>query len=112
MKELTLQIKPVGNHCNLKCSYCYAAPFIKDKFKKLDLKLLEKIIKESLEISNILIISWHGGEPTLVGIDYFKEYIKIVNKHKKKNQRVINMIQTNATLINDEMDKFSRKINS
>lgn len=109
MKELTLQIKPVGNHCNLKCSYCYAAPFIKDKFKKLDLKLLEKIIKESLEISNILIISWHGGEPTLVGIDYFKEYIKIVNKHKKKNQRVINMIQTNATLINDEMAKFFKK---
>lgn len=47
MNEITLQVKPVGNHCNLRCSYCYAAPFKKKNYKVLDLKLLEKSIKEA-----------------------------------------------------------------
>ncbi|MDD2409998.1 MAG: radical SAM protein [Bacilli bacterium] len=106
MKELTMQIKPVGNHCNLKCKYCYAAPFKSDKYKVLDLKILEKIIKESLQMTNKIIITWHGGEPTMVGLDYFKEYIKIVKKYKKDNQEIYNMIQTNATLITDNMADF------
>ena len=49
MKELTLQIKPVGNHCNLCCKYCYAAPFKSKRIKTLDLNLLDKLIKESFE---------------------------------------------------------------
>ena len=106
MKEITLQLKPVGNHCNLHCSYCYAAPFKKEKYKILDLKLLEKVIKEALELSDNVIISWHGGEPTMVGLDYFKDYMKIVNKYKKDNQNVVNMLQTNATLITDDMAQF------
>lgn len=111
MKEVTLQIKPVGNNCNLHCSYCYAAPFKKGKYKILDLELLEKVIKESLEVTNTLIISWHGGEPTMVGVDYFKKYMDIVNKYKKDNQYVVNMLQTNATLINDEMAEFFKRNN-
>lgn len=109
MKEITLQIKPVGNHCNLNCSYCYAAPFKKEKFKVLDLKILEKTIKESLECADNLIISWHGGEPTMVGLEYFQNYMKILKKYKKNNQSVINMLQTNATLITDEMAKFFKE---
>lgn len=111
MKELTLQIKPVGNHCNLKCKYCYAAPFKSEKFKILDLKVLEKLIKESFELTNRIIITWHGGEPTMVGVDYFKKYIDIVNIYKKDNQQIFNMIQTNATLITDEMAKFFKDNN-
>ena len=73
MKELTLQIKPVGNNCNLDCTYCYAMPFRNDKFKILDISLLDKLIKEAFEITNILIVSWHGGEPTMAGLDFYKE---------------------------------------
>ena len=106
MKEVTLQIKPVGNNCNLNCSYCYAAPYRKKKIKVLDLKLLEKLIKEAFELSNNIVISWHGGEPTLVGVDYFKKYMEIIKKYKSDNHNIINMIQTNATLITDEMASF------
>ncbi len=109
MKELTLQIKPVGNHCNLRCSYCYAMPFKSPKFAKLDLNLLEKLIKEAFEITNNVIVSWHGGEPTMAGLDYFKQYILIVNKYKKANQNIVNMIQTNATLITDEFAQFFKE---
>ncbi|MBQ3945420.1 MAG: radical SAM protein, partial [Alphaproteobacteria bacterium] len=59
-----------------------------------------------LELSDNVIISWHGGEPTMVGLDYFKDYMKIVNKYKKDNQNVVNMLQTNATLITDDMAQF------
>lgn len=91
------------------CSYCYATPFKKPKYKVLDLKLLDKSIKESLETADSLIISWHGGEPTIVGIDYFKRFMEIIKKYKKDNQRVVNMLQTNATLITDEMAKFFKE---
>ena len=111
MNEITLQIKPVGNHCNLHCSYCYAAPFKKEKYKILELNLLEKLIKESLEIADNIIISWHGGEPTMVGVKYFENYMKIIKKYKKENQHVINMLQTNATLITEEMADFFKKNN-
>lgn len=109
MNELTLQIKPVGNHCNICCKYCYAAPFKSSKFEILDIKILDKLIKEALEMTNQIVITWHGGEPTMVGLDYFKEYLKIVKKYKKSNQKVYNMIQTNATLIDDDMAEFFKK---
>lgn len=111
MKELTLQIKPVGNHCNLNCSYCYAMPFKSEKFQILDLKLLEKIIKEALSITDNLIISWHGGEPMLAGLDFYKKYMQIIKKYKKENQNVNNMIQTNATLVTDDFAKFFKDNN-
>lgn len=111
MKELTLQIKPVGNHCNIHCTYCYAYPFKSKKFNILSLDMLEKIIKEAFSITNRLIVSWHGGEPTMVGTDYFKSYMKIVNKYKKDNQEIFNMIQTNAILIDKEMAKFFKDNN-
>jgi len=109
MKELTLQIKPVGNHCNLCCKYCYAAPFKSKTIKTLDLNLLDKLIKESFEITDRVIVTWHGGEPTLVGVEYFEKYLKIIKKYKKENQKIYNMIQTNATLITDKMAKFFKK---
>lgn len=109
MKELTLQIKPVGNHCNLRCSYCYAMPFKSKRFQILDLNLLEKLIKEAFEITNNVIVSWHGGEPTMAGLNYFKEYMNIINKYKKENQNIVNMIQTNATLIDDELAQFFKE---
>lgn len=111
MKQLTLQIKPVGNHCNIACSYCYAKPFKSKKFQILDIKLLDKLIKESFEITNNIIITWHGGEPTLAGLSFFEEYLNIVKKYKKPGQYIVNMIQTNATLIDDKMAKFFKDNN-
>ena len=89
MKELTLQIKPVGNHCNLCCKYCYAAPFKSKTIKTLNLNLLDKLIKESFEITDRVIVTWHRGEPTLVGVEYFEKYLKIIKKYKKENQKNI-----------------------
>lgn len=109
MKQLTLQIKPVGNNCNLNCSYCYAMPFRADKIKVLHIDTLEKIVKEAFEIAESVIITWHGGEPTMPGVNYYKQYMELVKKYKKPNQTIVNMIQTNATLIKDEFAKFFKE---
>lgn len=111
LERLTIQLKPVGNNCNLECAYCYAMPFRKKKLKVLDKEVLEKIVKEAFEITDNLIVSWHGGEPTLVGLKFYKDYIEIVNKHKEENQCIVNMIQTNATLIDEEFAKFFKENN-
>lgn len=99
-------MKPVGNNCNLHCEYCYAMPFRCENFKILELSLLEKIIKEAFELSDNVIITCHGGEPTMPGVEYYRKYMQIVEKHKKPWQNIVNMIQTNATLIDDEFARF------
>ncbi len=96
MKELTLQIKPVGNHCNLNCSYCYAAPFKSKQFNILNESTLEKIIKEAFDLTDNLIVSWHGGEPMMAGLHFFRKYIEIINKFKKDSKTVYNMIQNSS----------------
>ena len=106
LKKLTIQLKPVGNSCNLHCEYCYAMPFRCNNFKILEMDVLEKILKEAFEISDNVIITWHGGEPTMPGVEYYKKYLKIVDRYKKPNQTIINMIQTNATLIDEEFAQF------
>ena len=111
LERLTIQLKPVGNNCNLGCVYCYAMPFRTQNLKVLSKELLKKIIKESLEITDNLIITWHGGEPTIVGLQYLKDYMKILVELKKDGQNVVNMIQTNATLIDEEFAKFFKENN-
>jgi len=106
LNKLTLQIKPVGNNCNLHCEYCYAMPFRCEKVKVLEISLLEKIVKEAFEISDNVIITWHGGEPTMPGVDYYKQYMELVSKYKGENQQLVNMIQTDATLITEDFAKF------
>ena len=109
LKQLTIQLKPVGNNCNLGCVYCYAMPFRREKLKVLSKELLEKIVKESFEVTDNLIITWHGGEPTYAGLEYFKDYMEILKKYQKEGQTVVNMIQTNATLVNEEFAKFFKE---
>lgn len=111
LKKLTIQLKPVGNNCNLHCEYCYAMPFRCKNIKVLELDVLEKIVKEAFETSDNVIITWHGGEPTMPGVEYYKKYIQLVKKYKQPGQNIVNMIQTNATLITDEFAEFFNQEN-
>lgn len=111
MKKLTLQIKPAGNYCNLDCTYCYASPFRSKQFELLPLTVVEKIIKEAFLVADDVIITWHGGEPTLPGVEYYKTVMSLITKYKGENQTITNMIQTNATLITEEFAEFFKENN-
>jgi len=104
--------KPVGPLCNLDCRYCYYLEkeklYPSEKRFRMSDNVLETYIIQQINASPARTVrfSWHGGEPTLLGLDYFRNIVSLQRKHKHRNQRVINGIQTNGTLIDDDWGRF------
>jgi uncharacterized protein len=71
-------------------------------------EILEKYIIRVIEASTepVISFSWHGGEPTLAGIDFFRKAVYLQQKHSPSGSKILNGIQTNATLLNDDWCKF------
>jgi uncharacterized protein len=111
-REFQVFAKPVGSSCNLHCKYCYY-------LSKRDLypdtgnlimtdNILEKYIIQHIEASeeDIINFSWHGGEPLLAGIDFYRKVLKLQSVHKPSGKTILNGIQTNGTLIDEEWSRF------
>ncbi|MBN1973355.1 MAG: anaerobic sulfatase maturase [Sedimentisphaerales bacterium] len=104
--------KPVGPVCNLNCYYCYYLnkkqlyPYEKS-FRMSD-DLLENYIIQHIKASDEeeIRFSWHGGEPTLLGLDYFKKIVSLQRKYKPANRRIANGMQTNGILLDEEWCQF------
>ena len=110
-------VKPVGPICNLDCAYCYYLHKedllgSSSKFRISD-EILEAHIKQYIEGQDRgeVVFSWQGGEPTLLGIDFFQKAVELQQKYKKPNQRVENDLQTNGTLLDDDWGAFLKKNN-
>jgi uncharacterized protein len=75
--------------------------------------ILEKYIAQHIEATpgNVITFSWHGGEPTLLGLNYFRKVVEIQKKNQPPNTTILNGIQTNGTLINDDWCRFLTKEN-
>ncbi len=116
-REFQIFAKPVGSSCNLQCSYCYYSGESKthreSKVKIMDESLLEKYIIQYIEATtdDVVMFSWHGGEPTLAGIDFYRKAIRLQKKYLPAGKKLINGIQTNGTLLNDEWCKFLKEEN-
>lgn len=103
-RSLTVILKPT-NACNLSCKYCCVE---KDAWQgRMDLKTLERCVQEVMAIPGKETINWiwHGGEPTLMGVTFFAEAVRLQRTYQGKH-RVRNNIQTNVTLLNDEFIDF------
>ena len=100
--------KPVGPSCNLDCTYCYylAKATLPDGSRsgKMSDQVLEKFVRGYIEgvTAGDVVFSWQGGEPTLLGVDFFRRVIEIQKKYAKPNQVLHNDLQTNGTLLDDE----------
>jgi len=111
-----LLAKPTGATCNLDCKYCFFLSkevlYPGDKFRMSD-ELLETYIRQLLEAYPVpeVSIAWQGGEPTLMGLDFFKRSIEYVEKYRKPRQTFLHTIQTNGTLLNDEWCAFFKQHN-
>ncbi len=106
-----VMLKPIGPICNLNCTYCY---YLEKKNMYLDTKnfrmkddLLEIFTKQYIESQNVPVISfvWQGGEPTLMGIDFYRKALALQEKYKG-DKRIENVFQTNGTLLDDEYCRF------
>lgn len=105
-------IKIVGNFCNCRCRYCFYHNKDQSTSCVMSIELLEKFIKQYMKLfSGRLIFVWHGGEPLLAGLNFFKELVNIQLENLKHGQSIQNRIQTNGTLVNDKWAEFF-KINS
>lgn len=105
-KWFSIQLKPVGSFCNLRCNYCYAKSYLAPK-EIMNQEVLEAVIKKTINQEYLYpTFSWHGGEPTIVGYDFFESAMRLMEKYKKPNQIVYNLIQTNATLISPKIAKL------
>jgi len=103
-------VKPIGGKCNLRCSYCYYL----DKelqydapVKAMSEELLEEYIRQYIEGNDVpqVTFCWHGGEPLMAGIDFYKKAIEFQKKYAN-GKEIENTLQTNATLINREWAEF------
>ena len=102
-----IMTKPRGAICNLDCQYCYflkkEALYPDSQFFMSD-EVLESYTRQYIEAQNSaeVTFSWQGGEPTLMGLGFFKRALHFQNKYRRPGMRISNTIQTNGTLLTDE----------
>ncbi len=111
-----VMVKPVGPLCNLDCTYCYYLEkkniFAGKTVHKLDDDLLELFIKDYIASQKVDAVSfvWQGGEPALLGVDYYKKAVEIQKKYAG-SKKIENNFQTNGTLLTDEFCNFFKENN-
>jgi uncharacterized protein len=110
-------VKPIGSICNLDCTYCYYLHKKEllgssSKFRMSD-EILETHIRQYIEGQDgpEVVFSWQGGEPTLLGLEFFERAMELQKKYKRPNQRVENDLQTNGILLHDEWGAFLKRNN-
>lgn len=108
----SLLIKPVGPECNLNCHYCFylqkSKLFPETRPHRMGLEILEETIRQALsQGSSEIYFGWQGGEPTLMGLDFFKQAVSFQLKYGR-NQLITNGFQTNGLLINRDWARFFR----
>jgi uncharacterized protein len=101
-------IVKVTNECNMECRYCYvekSAP----RHVVISLDTIERLLEELEEHSTqpVIHLTWHGGEPMLAGIRFYRSVVELQKRYNKK--RFVNAIQTNGTLVNEEFAEFFRE---
>lgn len=110
-KPLYIMLKPAGAHCNLACKYCYYLE--KNKLYPtaqrhlMSDEMLEQFTREYIEAQtmNQVLFTWHGGEPLLRSIDFYRKALSLQQKYAG-GRRIDNVIQTNGTLLTDEWCEF------
>jgi len=111
-REFQVFVKPIGSICNLGCRYCYYLEKEHlypggESFRMLD-EVLEEYVVQHIEASpgSVIGFSWHGGEPTLSGLGFFRKVVVLQRKHRPSNRRIGNAVQTNGTLLDEDWCRF------
>ena len=110
-KPLYVMLKPAGAHCNLACKYCYyleKSHLYQNSLRHLmSDEMLEQFTREYIEAQTMpqVLFTWHGGEPLMRSIDFYKKALALQKKYAHGKQ-IDNVIQTNGTLLTDEWCEF------
>jgi len=110
-KNFHVLSKPIGSLCNLDCTYCYylsKEELLEQKTRRITDAILERYIAEYIAAQDAkeIVFTWHGGEPTLMGLPFFRRVVELQAKHLPPGRSVSNDLQTNGTLLDDEWCRF------
>jgi uncharacterized protein len=110
-----LMAKPTGAICNLDCEYCFFLSkemlYPGSRFR-MARELQETYIRQLLEAHQRapeVVVAWQGGEPTIMGLEFFRRSIELQREYARPGQRILNTLQTNGTLLDDEFAAFLKE---
>ena len=111
----SILVKPSGPDCNLGCSYCFyldkAQLFPESQTHRMTDDVLEELVRQVMQQSGDAVsIAWQGGEPALMGLDFYRKVIALEQKYGH-GQSVGNAFQTNGMLLNVEWARFFKQYN-
>ena len=116
---LHVMAKPIGPICNLDCEYCYYLHkedlYPKTKSWRMPSETLETYIQQYIaaqpEGPDEITFAWQGGEPTLLGLEFFQRVVELEKKHARPGQKIANALQTNGVLLDEAWANFFKKEN-
>ena len=111
MQHVSILIKPASSACNMKCSYCFyedVASCREQEFQGfLAEEQMEQVIVEAMKLAErSCSFLFQGGEPTLAGLSFYEQTVRLQKKHQKKGVLIYNSIQTNGYGLTEEMVRF------
>jgi uncharacterized protein len=109
-----LLAKPTGSTCNIDCTYCFflsKEALYPDERQRMSDATLEAYIRQLLESHRApqVTVAWQGGEPTLMGLDFFRRAVELVDKYRKPGQIVKQTFQTNGLLLDEAWCRFFKE---
>lgn len=113
-RGLHVMSKPIGPICNLDCEYCYYLHkedlYPDSQSWRMPAETLDNYIHQYIEAqpdgAEEVTFAWQGGEPTLLGVDFFRRVVELQKKHIPDSKRFVNTLQTNGVLLDDDWCSF------
>lgn len=108
-----LMLKPAGSLCNLDCQYCYyldKAEIYGGHEPLMSEEMLETVVREYISANDVpeVTFNWHGGEPTILGMDFYRKALEFERKYAG-GKIIHNTLQTNGTLITEKWADFFKE---
>lgn len=116
-RYMNFMLKPTGSKCNLDCTYCFFLHkedlLHATKKQQINDETLEQFIEQYIHQQDNKLISffWQGGEPTLMGLDFYKKVVRLQQKHCPDGVKIDNLFQTNGIVLNDKWCRFFKENN-
>ncbi|NQU24279.1 MAG: anaerobic sulfatase maturase [Candidatus Nealsonbacteria bacterium] len=110
MQPFTLLIKPSGSDCNIDCRYCFykdRLPELGSGRQRMSHETLATLVRGYMRLGFPKVgFAWQGGEPTLMGVEFFERAVDLQMKHGKPGQQISNTFQTNGIALNEKWCRF------
>jgi len=111
-----VMLKPRGAICNLDCAYCYYLSkenLYPGSHSRMSDDLLEVYTRQFIQAQQVpeVTFGWQGGEPTLLGLDFFRQAVELQDKYRRPGIRILNSLQTNGTALDDAWCRFFHENN-